>query len=115
MFLGLTKALMQDYPDWPLPAPSCSVEDAAWQQLLEEANFGQVSLSEYAQVVLFEMPELMEFMLGPCSQFAPLLDKLQAAGKANIHQEAPQVSLHLPCKSAHQNARPELLVKTDAK
>ncbi|DBB06204.1 TPA: hypothetical protein ACH3X3_009753 [Trebouxia sp. C0006] len=30
-------------------------------------------------------------MVGPSSQIAPLLDKLQAAGRPNIHQEAPQI------------------------
>ena len=94
MFSGLTKALRQD-PEWRMPATPRSADGSVWQQLLEEANFGRVSLSEYAQEVRFEMPDLLEFMLGPRSQFAPLLDKLQAAGKANIHQEAPQVSLRL--------------------
>ena len=87
---------MQGRPEGPMPAAPCSVDGAGWQQLLEEANFGHVSLSEYAQEVHFEMPDLLEFMLGPCSQFATLLDKLQAAGRTYIHQEAPQVSPPLP-------------------
>ena len=60
--------------------------------LLEEAKFSNVTCTEYANNLSFEMADLNAMLVGPHGHFVPLLDTLQAAGKADVHQQAPQVN-----------------------
>lgn len=64
-------------------------------QLLRDAHFQEVTTSEYTNNLTFEAQDLATMLVGPHGHFVPLLDKLQAAGMANVHQAAPQVSLPL--------------------
>lgn len=73
-------------PPWGLTNPH------ELQQHLKDAGFKTVTCTEYTHPMDFELSDLITFLVGPHSQFAPLLDKLKAAGRESIHQEAPQVS-----------------------
>ena len=102
LFQGLFNAILSDHPNWPQPGPSCGMDSSEWMGYLKEAHFGKIGITEYAREVLFTMAGLTWFMVGPSSQIAPLLDKLQAAGRPNIHQEAPQVCLLLLFQCLHK-------------
>ena len=65
-------------------------------QHLQEAGFADVTTNTYSHPMQFDMPELVELLVGPHSQFAGMLDKPRAGGRTDIHQEAQQV-LSLLC------------------
>jgi len=92
-FQGFAKALMGPKfsmtPPWPLTDPH------ALKQHIQAANFEDVKCAEYSHNFQFQLDDFVRFMVGPHGQFEPMLDKLQAAGNSNIHQQAPQVSFAL--------------------
>ncbi len=92
-FQGFAKALMGPKfsmtPPWPLTDPH------ALKQHIQAANFEDVKCAEYSHDFQFQLDDFVRFMVGPHSQFEPMLNKLQAAGNSNIHQQAPQVSFAL--------------------
>lgn len=87
-FQGFAKALMGPEfsltPPWPLTDPH------ALKQHLQAANFENVKCAEYSHNFQFQLDDFVRFLTGPHSQFEPMLNKLQAAGDSNIHQQAPQ-------------------------
>ncbi|KAL0049257.1 hypothetical protein WJX82_009880 [Trebouxia sp. C0006] len=64
LFQGLFNAILSDHPNWPQPGPSCGMDSSEWMGYLKEAHFGKIGITEYAR---------------------------EAAGRPNIHQEAPQI------------------------
>ena len=91
VFQGLAKALMGPEfsftPPWPLSDPR------ALQQYIQAANFEDVKCAEYSHNFQFQLDDYVRLMVGPHSQLTPMLNKLQAAGNRNIHQQAAQVKL----------------------
>ena len=92
-FQGLAKALMGPEfsftPPWPLTDPH------ALQQHIQAANFEKVKCAEYSHNFQFQLDDFVRLMVGPHSQFTPMLNKLQAAGNRIIYQQAPQVGVAL--------------------
>ena len=74
-------------PPWPLSDPR------ALQQYIQAANFEDVKCAEYSHDFQFQLDDYFRLMVGPHSQLTPMLNKLQAAGNRNIHQQAAQVKL----------------------
>lgn len=92
-FQELAKALMGPKfsftPPWPIADPH------ALQQHIQAANFGNATCAEYSHNFQFPIDELVKLLVGPHSQFKPMLNKLQAAGNSNIYQQAAQVKIAL--------------------
>ena len=92
-FQGLAKALMGPEfsftPPWPLTDPQ------ALKQHIQAANFENATCAEYSHNFHFPLDDFVRFMVGPHSQFTPMLNKLQAAGNGKIYQQAPQVGVAL--------------------
>lgn len=88
VFQGLAKALMGPEfsftPPWPLSDPR------ALEQYIQAANFEDVKCAEYSHNFQFQLDDYVRLMVGPHSQLTPMLNKLQAAGNRNIHQQAAQ-------------------------
>lgn len=61
------------------------------QQALTDANFADATCTEFQHPMHVSMPDMIKLVVGPGSQFAPMLDKMEASGRDNIHQEAVQV------------------------
>lgn len=59
---------------------------------LKQTGYIDITSTPYSHPLVFTMPDLIEFLVGPHSQFAGMLHKLKASGRTDIHQEAQQVS-----------------------
>lgn len=91
MFLGFAKAVMGD--QFNLPPPPGLADGTQLGQLLEDADFVDVTRTDYQHNLDFGvMQDAVRFMAGPHSQFAPMLNKLKASGRPDIYQEAAKVS-----------------------
>lgn len=60
-------------------------------QALKDAHFADATCTEFQHPMHVDMPDMVKLVVGPGSQFAPLLDKMKASGRDNIHQEAVKV------------------------
>ena len=60
-------------------------------QDLQRAQFSNVQCTAYSHPMTFSFSDLVAFQLGPQGQTRPLLDRLKAAGKNDVYEEAPQV------------------------
>lgn len=92
MFIEVMTKLAQDqalppspYTPWRFGNPLELLQD------LKSAHFASVQCAAYSHPMTFLLPDLITFQLGPHGQSRPTLDRLKAAGKHNIEQEAQQV------------------------
>lgn len=92
MFIEVLTKLAQDqalppspYTPWRFGNPLELLQD------LKSAHFASVQCAAYSHPMTFLLPDLITFQLGPHGQSRPTLDRLKAAGKHNIEQEAQQV------------------------
>ena len=92
-FQELAKALMG--PKFTLTPPWPIVDPHELQQHIQAANFGTVTCAEYSHNYQYPIDEFVKLLVGPHSQFKPMLNKLQAAGNSNIYQQAAQVKIAL--------------------
>ena len=76
------------YTPWRFGNPLQLLQD------LQRAQFSNVQCTAYSHPITFSFPDLVAFQLGPHGQTRPLLDKLKAAGKDDVYEEAPQVHGH---------------------
>ena len=60
---------------------------------LKAAGFTHIQCKAYNHSMIWKLPDLLEFQIGPLGQTRPLLDKLHAAGRQNVYAEAEQVSI----------------------
>lgn len=61
------------------------------QQALTDAHFADVVCTEFQHPMHIEMSDMIKLVIGPGSQFAPMLEKMKASGRDNIHEEAVEV------------------------
>ncbi len=54
-----------------------------------------VTCAEFSHNFQYPIDEFVKLLVGPHSQFKPMLNKLQAAGNSNIYQQAAQVKMAL--------------------
>ena len=64
------------------------------QQALTDAKFADATCKEFQHPMHMQMPDVVKLVVGPGSQFAPILEKMKASGRDNIDQEAVEV-LHM--------------------
>lgn len=65
------------------------------QQALTDANFADATCTEFQHPMHVNTTDMIKLVVGPGSQLAPMLDKMKASGRDNIHQEAVEV-LNMP-------------------
>ena len=58
------------------------------QQALTDAHFADVVCTDFQHPMHIEMSDMINLVIGPGSQFAPMLEKMKASG---IHEEAVEV------------------------
>lgn len=61
------------------------------QQALTDTHFADATCTEFQHPMHVNMPDMIKLVVGPGSQFAPMLDNMKVSGRDNIHQEAVQV------------------------
>ena len=96
MFVEVLKELAGDitlpsspYTPWRFGDPQELLQD------LKEANFDDVKCAPYSHDMVWTLPDLMEFQVGPHGQSRPTLDKLKSLGRDNIDEEAQKVACGL--------------------
>ena len=98
MFTAVLKELVGDQPSPPSPyVPWRFGNPLQLLQDLRTANFSHAQCTAYSHPMTFTLPDLVTFQLGPHGQSRPTLDRLKAAGRDNIDQEAQQVQSPALC------------------
>lgn len=73
---------------WDIGSPS------KLQQTLIDTHFRDATCTAFQHPLHIEMPDMVKLVVGPHSQFAPMLDRMKASGRENVYAEAAQV---FPC------------------
>ena len=90
LFLGLAGGLIG--PERAMSIRPPGIENAEdLPKHLQEAGFTDTTQVLYSHPLEFDMEDLIEFMVGPRSQFAAMYEKLKTMGRKNVRADATQV------------------------